>query len=112
MNYLRSLERKKKNKVPTTQRKKNIPVYSPDSPALLRNPSYDDNLVAYERNVEALQEEEANLSPKKEVVMDLMKKTFFIRRKNVLIGQTSVVSLLQIFPSLKNHSQVSVHSRV
>ena len=54
-----------------------------------------------------LQEEEEKLNPNREVVMDLMRKTFFIRRQNILRAPVSVTKLLRIYPSLRNHDQVS-----
>ena len=56
-----------------------------------------------------LQEEEEKVHPNEEVVMDLMKKTFYIRRRNILKAMTSVTNLLKIYPSLRNHSQVSTN---
>ena len=116
--YLRSVKTRKRNKCQSTgrnkcqstSRKNSFPVYCPISPALLRSPGHDNSLATYARNAKVLQEEEAKPSPNKEVVMDLMKKTFFNRRNNTLKASTSIVTMLKTFPSLKNYSQVSVHS--
>ena len=108
--YLRSIKTRKRNQSQSTGRKYSFPVYCPNPPALPRSPGHDNSLAMYARNVKALQEEEAKPSPNKEVVMDLMKKTFFIRRNNAVKASTPVVTVLKIFPSLKNYSQVSVYS--
>lgn len=92
--------------------KRRSSVYAPDPPALPRYAGYDDNSAAYGRNLKMLQEEEKKPTPDKEVVMDLMKKTFFIRRQNILKIKTPVASLLKMFPSLRNEIQVSLHAEI
>lgn len=89
-------------------RKKKLSFFAPQSPVLRKaSNNCNNDLKAHKRNLMILQEEEEKLNPNKEVVMDLMKKTFFIRRQNILKAPASVPNLLKIYPSLRNCDQVS-----
>ena len=67
----------------------------------------DTDPKVHERNLKALQNEEKKLNPNKAVIMGLMKKTFYIRRWNILKTPTTVSNILKIYPSLRNCDQVS-----
>lgn len=111
LTYLRTSKTKQKNQYHRSKKRSPF-VFSPRPPILQPPIDYDDNSAMYEMNLRMLQKEEEKPNPNKEVVLDLMEKTFFIRRQNILKTPTSVASLLKTFPSLKNHIQVSVYSYV
>lgn len=75
-------------------------------PPVLQSPA-DSSPAAYEMNLKILQQQGERPNPDKAVVMDLMKKTFYTRRQNILKASTSVAGLLKIFPCLRSHIQVS-----
>ena len=89
-------------------RKKKLSIFAPKFPALHQYDNYNNETSAHERNLIALQEEEEKLHPNEDIVTDLMKNTFFIRRQNILKASTSVTNLLRIYPSLRNYNQVSI----
>ena len=86
-------------------RKKRLSVFAPKSPML--HASCNNDPSTHRSNVMLLQEEEEKLNPNREVVMDLMRKTFFIRRQSIVKAPASVTKLLKIYPSLRNYDQVS-----
>ena len=87
-------------------------MFAPKPPVLQSSASHDDSLAAYEMNLRMLQQQGEKPNPDKGVVMDLMKKTFYLRRQNILKASTSVASLLKTFPCLRNRIQVSVHAKI
>jgi len=102
----------KKERESETPRKKRLSFFALKSPDLRPSSDYDDDPRTHEYNLKALQREEEKQNPNKEVVMDLMKKTFFIRRQNILKlkAPISVANLLKIYPSLRNYNQVSTYA--
>lgn len=111
LTYLRSCKTKLKNKCQTYRKRKSF-IFTPRPPVLQPPVHYDNSLATFEMNLMILQGEEKKPNPNREMVMDLMEKTFFIRRQNILKTTTSVASLLKMFPSLRNHIQVSVHAHM
>ena len=93
-------------------RKREYSVFTPRPPTLEPSTEYDHSLLAYERNLRILQQQVEVSNPDKEVVMDLMEKTFYMRRQNILKASTSVAGLLKTFPCLRSHVQVSKHAQV
>ena len=111
LTYLRSCKTKPRymyNYQPSKRRK--CSIFTPKPPAL--QSSCDHSLTAYEMNLRILQQEGEIPNPDKGMVKDLMKKTFYTRRQNVLKASTSVASLLKTFPCLRSHIQVSVHAEI
>ena len=90
-------------------RKKKLPFFVPKFPVLHLHDGCNKDPRTHERNLMLLQEEEEKLHPNREVVMDIMKKTFYVRRQNILKASTSVSNLLKIYPSLRNYDQVSAY---
>ena len=88
-------------------RKKKLSFFAPRFPMLYLHDVCNNDPSTHKRNLVALQEEEEKLHPNEEVVMDLMEKTFFIRRQNILKASIPVTDLLKIYPSLRNYNQVS-----
>ena len=74
-------------------------------PPVLQSPA--GSSAAYEMNLKILQQQGERPNPDKAVVVDLMKKTFYMRRQNILKASTSVADLLKTFPCLRNRIQVS-----
>ena len=86
-------------------RRKRCSMFTP-KPPVLQSPA--GSLAAYEMNLKILQQQGERPNPDKAVVMDhLMKKTFYMRRQNILKASTSVADLLKTFPCLRSHIQVS-----
>jgi len=113
LHYLRYCQTKQKYTSPST-RKRRSSVFAPNPPALQLSREYADYSKTHGQSLKALQEEEEKLSPNEEVVANLMKKTFFIRRRSILKCKApiSVANLLKIYPSLRNCNQVSVHTEM
>lgn len=108
LTYLRNCKTRQMYKPPAS-RKRNSFVFTPRPPELRPPADYDDSSATYEMNLRMLQVEERKPNPNREMVMSLMEKTFFIRRRNILKALTSVSSLLETFPSLRNYIQVSTY---
>lgn len=107
LNYLRkrgSRTSQQKNGCQTPKKRK-LSSFTPNPPVLQQ--SNADSSAEYEANLKTLQKEGEKHNPNKMLVMDLMKKTFYMRRQSILKGPTSVASLLKIFPFLRNYDQVS-----
>ena len=109
MSYLRSkahaTRKQRNNQKPP--RKKKLSIFVPKFPMLHQYDNFNNESSAHERNVRALQEEEEKLHPNEDIVTNLMKNTFFIRRQNILKASISVTNLLRIYPSLRKYNQVS-----
>ena len=69
-------------------------------------PQEGSDSTADARNMQALQLETEKDKPRKEVVLPLMKATFYSRRHYILNEAESVVKVLERFPSLKMPSVV------
>ena len=104
--YLRNCTSRQAYKGPASRKRSSF-VFTPRPPELRPPADYNDSLATYEMNLRMLQVEERKPNPNRETVMSLMEKTFFIRRQNILKAPTSVSSLLETFPSLRNYIQVS-----
>lgn len=87
-------------------RKKRLSFFVPKFPVLHPYDGYNKDPSTHERNLMLLQEEEEKLHPNREVMMDIMKKTFYIRRQNILKASVSVSNLLKIYPLLRNYNEV------
>ena len=61
---------------------------------------------SHDRHVKLLQMEEKKLSPDLNIVADLMKRTFSIRRAGILDEPQPVYQLLKVYPSLRRYDQV------
>ena len=109
LSYLRCSKTRQIYKAPAS-RKRGSFVFTPRPPELQPPADYDDSSATYEMNLRMLQVEEKKPNPNRETVMNLMEKTFFIRRQTILKAPTSVSRLLETFPSLRNHIQVSMYT--
>ena len=78
----------------------------PHIPAAPHIPKGEDE-ASYLRHLKVLQQEEKKMSPNKQVIADLMTRTFPFRRKEILEEPSSMDQLLKKFPSLKRTEQVT-----
>ena len=80
-------------------------MFTPKPPVL--QSSAGSSSAAYEMYLKLFRQQGERPNPDKAMVMDLMKKTFYMRRQNILKASTSVADLLKTFPCLRSHIQVS-----
>lgn len=74
-------------------------------PAANEPPAGEDK-ASHTRHIKMLQMEERKLSPDKNIVADLMKRSFYYRRIEICEEPQLVQQLLKIYPSLKRCDQV------
>ena len=61
---------------------------------------------SHDRHVKLLQMEERKVSPDMNIVADLMKRTFLIRRTGIMDEPQPVYQLLKVYPFLRKYDQV------
>ena len=69
-------------------------------------PPVGEDKASHTRHVKILQLEERKMAPDKNVVADLMIKTFHFRRCEILEEPQPVQELLKMYPSMKRYNQV------
>lgn len=100
------------NDVPNDAQGKKPKQFKPQFPAQstanrIQPPSGEDR-ASHDRHVKFLQSEEKKISPNAAVCKDLMKRSFNIRREDILNNPKPVSELLKIYPSLKRGDQVKI----
>ena len=60
-----------------------------------------------QQHIQAISKEMENDKPRKEILLPLLKSTFYVRRQYILENDDSVLTLLEKYPSLKMPSLVS-----
>lgn len=110
MKYLRNSKPRTKNdsQTPPVQKKPRA-HYPSQSMAHLVIPLGEDE-ASHSRHIKMLQLEERKVSPDKNVVADLMKRTFHFRRSEILEQPQLVQELIKTYPSLKRCDQVHIPS--
>ena len=61
---------------------------------------------SHDRHVKLMQLEERKVSPDLNILADLMKRTFSIRRTEIIDEPQPVYQLLKVYPSLRRYNQV------
>jgi len=113
MNYLRNAKPR------TTKVKHDNPIATDSqTPPVKKKPHYPsqsmpaaavgEDKASHSRHVKMLQSEERKVSPDKNVVADLMSRTFYFRRSEILEQPQLVQELLKTYPSMKRYDQVHI----
>jgi len=74
----------------------------------IQPPVGEDN-ASHMRHIKVLQMEERKVSPDKNVISDLMKRTFHYGRQEIIEEPKMVQQLIKVYPSLKRSNQVCTH---
>ena len=119
MKYLRNAKPRRKatkssEEAPTLTKKPrpHYPTHQQDvathhQPAI--EPPVGENNASHMRHLKMLQLEERKVSPDRNVISDLMKRTFHYRRLEIIEEPKMVQQLIKVHPSLKRCNQVCTY---
>lgn len=107
MAYLRKPDDRKRGN-PSKENRKSLPVAKPIMPAIpatILMPIGEDE-ASQLRHEKVLKTEMKKVNPNKQVVRELMKRSFFLRREKIVGGLGSVQDVLAYYPALKCADEV------
>ena len=91
---------------PCKKKKVGFLTSKPRPPALTASVLGEDK-ASFKIHMSSLKKEHARITPRPHVMADLMKKTFHVRRQEIMTSPTTVTNLLKAYPSLKKYDIVS-----
>ena len=110
MKYLRNVKPRHKTKdseeVPSAQKKPRAHYPQAQSVPATLQPVAGEDKASHLRHVKMLLIEERKVSPDKNAITELMKRTFFYKRSEIVEEPQLVKDLVKTYPSLKRYEQV------